>query len=260
MGDQVEVRHDGAVAVLTLDKPETRNAFDLPMARLLVQVLTELAADGRVRCILLRGGGRHFCAGGDLQAMAKDKDPSAYILDLARTANKAVELLRRCDKVALAQLEGAVAGGGLGLALAADLRIASDSAKISLAFLRVGLSPDMGTTWTLPRIVGRGRTLEMAASHDPLPIMEAWRLGLVNRVVKADELEAKGMAWAQELAALPGLAVAEVKTLLNASESATFDDHVVADSGAISRMARTQDFQEGVRAFFEKRPPRFVGR
>jgi len=260
VGDLIEVRHEGPIAIFTLDKPETLNAFDLPMARLLVQQLTDLAANGGVRCILLRGGGRHFCAGGDLQAMAKEKDPSAYVLDLARTANKAMEVLRKCDKVVVAELKGAVAGGGLGLALAADLRIASDTAKISLAFLRVGLSPDMGSTWSLPRIVGRGRAFEMAASHDPLPIMEAWRLGLVNRVVKTDELEAKSMAWAQELAALPALAVAEVKTLLNASEHATFDDHVIADSGAISRMARTQDFQEGLRAFFEKRPPKFVGR
>src|SRR6266850_3101759 len=162
----VEVQREGPVAILTMAKPETLNAFDLPMARLLADRLKELAKEKSVRCILLRGAGKHFCAGGDLQAMTKQPNPSEYILKLARTANEAMEVMRGCDKTVLAELKGAVAGGGVGVALAADLRIASDTAKISLAFLRVGLSPDMGSTWTLPRLLGRGRTFEMAASHD----------------------------------------------------------------------------------------------
>ena len=210
--------------------------------------------------MLVRGAGKHFCAGGDLHAIAGAKDPSAYVLKLARTANRVIESFRTMPKPVLAELKGAVAGGGVGVALAADLRIAADDAKISLAFLRVGLSPDMGSTWALPRLVGRGRAFDLATSRDTLPVAEAHRLGLVNRVVKPADLEPSSAAWAQELAQLPPLAVRELKGLLNAADSNRLAAHLEADSAAISRTAGSQDFREGARAFFEKRPPKFAGK
>lgn len=251
---------DGAVAILTMDKPATLNAFDQPMAEALAAKAVEVASDAAVRAVVLRGSGRHFCAGGDLAAIAGAHDPSAYVLKLARTANVVLERFRTMDKPVLAELKGAVAGGGVGIALAADLRIAADSTKLSLAFLKVGLTPDMGATWTLPRLVGRARAFELAAVHDPVPVMEAWRMGLLNRVVKAEELERETLNWARELAQLPPKAVAEVKALLNAAETDTYGAHLEQDSAAIARMAATQDFREGVSAFFEKRPPRFEGK
>lgn len=261
MSDEtVRLERDGAVAVLTMDKPLALNAFDQPMAEALAATAMQVASDASVRAVVLRGAGKHFCAGGDLGAISGARDPSAYVLKLARTANVVLERFRSMDKPVLAELKGAVAGGGVGIALAADVRVAADSTKLSLAFLKVGLTPDMGATWTLPRLVGRARAFELAAVHDPVLVMEAWRMGLVNRVVKASELERESLKWARELALLPPKAVAEVKWLLNAAESDSYAAHLDEDSAAIARMAATQDFQEGVKAFFEKRPPKFEGK
>jgi 2-(1,2-epoxy-1,2-dihydrophenyl)acetyl-CoA isomerase len=256
----VSLSKEGAVAVLTLENAPARNAFGQEMADALVAKVEEVAADPSVRALLLRGRGDHFCAGGDLAAISGASDPPAYTLRLARTANRALEAFRTMPKPVLAELKGAVAGGGVGVALAADLRIASDTTKLLLAFLKVGLSPDMGATWALPRLVGRGRAFEIAAAKDPMPAEEALRLGLVNRVVKGADLEREALAWAHELAALPPRAVAETKALLNGAEGNRLTEHLALDSAAIARTTGTEDFREGVRAFFEKRPPRFEGR
>lgn len=260
MGGTVGLSHTGSVAVVTISNPARLNAFDQPMAEAMASRLHEAATDGAVRAVLLRGAGDHFCAGGDLAAIRGAADPSEYVLKLAGTANAALRRMREVEKPVLAELKGAVAGGGVGLALAADLRIASDTTKISLAFARVGLSPDMGSTWTLPRMVGRGRAFELALAADPLPVMEAWRWGLVNRVVKAADLEAASLAWALELGRMAPRAVAEVKALFNSGEGASFLDHLEADSAAIARMAGTADFREGADSFLGKRPPEFKGR
>lgn len=252
-------RH-GAIAILTISNPGALNAFDQPMAEAMAKRLKEVAADASVRCVLLRGEGPHFCAGGNLASIRAASDPSAYVLKLARTANEALATMRSMDKPVLAELKGAVAGGGVGVALAADLRIASDTTQFSLAFLKVGLTPDMGSTWTLPRLVGRGRAFEIATARDPLPVMEAWRWGLVNRVAKASELEASSMAWALELSLMAPRAVAELKALLSRAEDDSFTSHLDTDSAAIARMAATSDFREGADAFFGKRPPKFEGR
>lgn len=251
---------DGAVGIITIDRASARNAFDLPMAQDIAAVSKEVGEDDGVRCVLLRGAGKHFCAGGDLEAIRKAGDPSAYVTELARTANLALEQFRSMRKPVLAELKGAVAGGGVGVALSADLRIASDTTKISLAFLKVGLTPDMGATWALPRTVGRGRAFEMAAVHEPIAAAQALAWGLVNRVVPHGDLESKSTAWARELAELSPLAVGELKNLFSAGESQSFSTHIQQDSQAIARMAGTEDFREGAQAFFEKRPAKFRGR
>ena len=260
MPGEIALTRDGAVAVLSLNHPSARNAFDQPMAESLAAKVEAVAADSTARALLVRGVGDHFCAGGDLAAISGASDPAAYTLKLARTANRAIEAFRTMPKPVLAELKGAVAGGGVGVALAADVRIAADNTKITLAFMKVGLSPDMGSTWTLPRLVGRGRAFEFAAAREPLPVMEAWRLGLVNRVVKAADLEKDASAWAHELAQLPPRAVAEVKALFNSADGNRLNEHLDRDSAAIARSAATADFREGVKAFFEKRPPKFEGR
>lgn len=260
MSKPVGVSRDGAVGVITIDRAATLNAFDLPMAQDLAAAATEIGEDDGVRCAVLRGEGKHFCAGGDLEAISKAGDPPAYVAKLARTANLALEQFRSMRKPVLAELKGAVAGGGVGVALSADLRIASGTTRISLAFLKVGLTPDMGATWALPRTVGRGRAFEMAAVHEPVAATQALAWGLVNRVVPHADLESSTMEWARELAELPPLAVGQLKALFSAGESQGFSAHIEQDSAAISRTAGTEDFREGVKAFFEKRPAKFRGR
>lgn len=260
MSKPVGLSREGLVGVITIDRAAALNAFDLPMAEDMAAVAREVGGDDSVRCVVLRGAGKHFCAGGDLEAIGRAHDPSAYVVELARTANVALEQFRSMRKPVLAELKGAVAGGGVGVALSADLRIASDTTKFSLAFLKVGLTPDMGATWALPRTVGRGRAFEMAAVHDPIGAPQALAWGLVNRVVPQADLETRCIAWARELAELPPLAVGELKALFAAGESQPFSAHIAHDSASISRMAGTEDFREGVKAFFEKRPAKFRGR
>ena len=259
MGDRVLVEHSNGVAVMTLNNPDSLNAFDLEMAREMARKTKQVAADARARAVLIRGAGKHFCAGGDLAAMRASNDPSGYIHELASTAGEGVEALRTMAKPVLAQLRGAVAGGGVGLSLGADVRIAGESTRFSLAFLKVGLSPDMGSTWSLPRLIGRARAFEMAYSSNAVVAAEALRIGLVNRVVPDSVLDSAAKAWALELAEMPPVAVAELKRLMVEGETNALAKHLKDDSAAVGRTAGSKDFQEGMAAFFEKRPPKFKG-
>lgn len=260
MESGVSTARDGDVAVITLCRPKLLNAFDLPAAVAVADAVEAAGSDGGVRAILLRAEGKHFCAGGDLAAMRASSDPGSYVRELAGAAARGLLAMRGAPKPVVAELKGAVAGGGVGLALGADVRIAEPDTRFSLAFLRVGLTPDTGTTWLLPRLVGGARTMELAFMPDPVRAEEAKRLGLINRIVPADELEAKAMAWARELAALPPLAVAELKALVDSAHTTPLAKHVEKDTQAVARTAASADFQEGLGAFFEKRPPRFQGK
>jgi 2-(1,2-epoxy-1,2-dihydrophenyl)acetyl-CoA isomerase len=260
MGDGVQTEADGEVAVITLDRPAALNAFDLPMATALAHAMESAGADQAVRAVLLRAAGDHFCAGGDLAAMRAAEDRSDYVRKLAAQAGRGLLAARMAPKPVVAALKGAVAGGGVGLALGADVRIAEPSTRFSLAFLRVGLTPDTGTTWLLPRIVGRAHTMEMAFVREPIRSDEALRRGLVNRVVPAAELDARSREWARELARLPPVAVGELKALVDGAHDRDLRAHLEADTDAVARAAATADFAEGLESFFEKRPPRFEGR
>ncbi|HEX9710114.1 MAG TPA: enoyl-CoA hydratase-related protein [Candidatus Thermoplasmatota archaeon] len=260
MTGTVSDERDGAVAVITLRRPESLNAFDLEMVRSLAGAVERARGDAAVRAVLLRAEGDHFCAGGDLAAMRAAADPSAYVRQLASAAGRALLALRSAPQPVVAALKGAVAGGGVGLALGADVRVAAEGTRFSLAFLRVGLTPDTGTTWMLPRLIGRARTMEMAFSHEPVRAAEAHAWGLVHRVVPAADLEAEALRTARELASLPPVAVREMKGLIDGAELDGLRAHLDADAEAVARAAATQDFREGLDAFFGKRAPRFEGR
>lgn len=260
MADGVSSGREGDVAVITLCRPRLLNAFDLPTAVAVADAVEAAGLDGAVRAILLRAEGNHFCAGGDLAAMREAPEPGTYVRELAAAAARGLLAMRGAPKPVVAELKGAVAGGGVGLALGADVRIAEPDTRFSLAFLRVGLAPDTGTTWLLPRLVGSARTMEMAFMPDPVRAEEAKRLGLVNRIAPADVLEARARAWARELAALPPIAVAELKSLVDSAPTTDLATHVARDTEAVARTAASEDFQEGLGAFFEKRPPKFQGK
>jgi 2-(1,2-epoxy-1,2-dihydrophenyl)acetyl-CoA isomerase len=259
VADEVRVDQRDGVLTLTLNRPEVLNALTDAMLGDLHDALRRASRDGAVRCVVLTGAGRGFCAGQDLQeAAAAD---AGFLRQALRTRfNPIVLLMRTMDKPVLAAVNGVAAGAGCSLALAADLRLASDRATFIQAFSRVGLIPDSGATYLLPRLVGVGRALELIYTADPLSAEDAWRLGLVNRVVPHDDLIPQTQALAARLAAGPTRAFGLAKRAVAYGLSATFEQALEYEAMLQEVAGRTDDYREGVAAFLEKRPPRFAGR
>jgi enoyl-CoA hydratase/carnithine racemase len=255
------------VATLTLNAPERMNTISAAMLQSISALLLRADADRDVRCIVLTGAGRAFCAGLDLQAqMAGPKgglgnlgDGSAFggELDL-RDAPPTV--LHAVDTPTVCVLNGGAAGYGLDLALGCDIRIAAESAKLNPGFAKRGIVPESGGTWLLPRMVGYARAAEIAFTGRTLSADEALELGLVNRVVPADELGKQAAALAGEIAANAPLAVRAIKRMMRAAETETFEQNVHHVFLQLLPLLRTDDFSEGVAAFMEKREPDFHGR
>lgn len=250
---------DAGVAVLTLNRPDVLNAFDAAMADTFLARIEEIAARRDVRAILLKGAGRGFCAGGDVSQFTAGGDPAAAIEAIIRPLHAGLKRLDELPQPAIACLHGAVAGAGFSLALACDLAIAAESAKFTLAYARIGATPDGSGTYHLPRIVGMKKAKELALLAETIDAGEALRLGLINRTVRAEILDAEGMTLARRLAAGPTQAYGRIKSLLGASLSHSLGDQLDAERDAFHASTRTADFGEGVSAFLEKRPARFTG-
>jgi 2-(1,2-epoxy-1,2-dihydrophenyl)acetyl-CoA isomerase len=247
-----------AVATLTLDRPDARNALDANLKRELLAGVRGADRDPAVRVLVLTGAGSAFCAGQDLrEASGPDAPPLSQIL--RETYNPLILAMRRLDKPIVAAVNGVAAGAGLALVLACDIRLAADSATFVLAFGRVGLVPDSGATWFLPRLVGPARATELALLGDPLRAEDAERWGLVNRVVPADSLAETVHTLAARLAQGAPRAIALTKRALNRSLEATLEAQLEDEAALQGIAGRTADHREGVAAFLEKRPPRFTG-
>jgi 2-(1,2-epoxy-1,2-dihydrophenyl)acetyl-CoA isomerase len=263
-GDETIVltREDG-IATLTLNRPAALNALDLAMMDALVAHVTALAADTTLRVVVLKGAGRHFMAGGDLKtfAMRLDAEPAERQADFQRIVDRlhaAIEHLQRMPHPVIGALHGAVAGFGLSLAAACDLNIAADDAYFSSAYRQIGLTPDGGGTWAMPRIVGLRKALEIYLLSERFDAHEARRIGLVNRVVEADALDATVREVAQSIATGPALALRNVKRLLRESLDRSLAQQLRAEAESFGQCTATADFAEGIHAFLEKRPPRFA--
>jgi 2-(1,2-epoxy-1,2-dihydrophenyl)acetyl-CoA isomerase len=247
---------EGGVARLTLARPEAGNALDPALARALRDAASSL--DDRVRVVVLRAEGRAFCVGGDLAFMRDCGDEvTAGVYGLASDFHAALEALARLDAPVITAVQGVAAGGGMSMAIAGDLVVAAESAWFTMAYTAAGLSPDGGSTWTLPRLVGVRRATELMLLNERLSAAQALELGLVSRVVPDAELEAAVDDLASRLAAGPTGAYGEVKRLLRASWAASFEDQLAAETDAISSRAGSPDGREGIGAFLEKRAPRF---
>lgn len=261
--EQIEVERDGAVAWVTLSRPEKLNALTATMSRELTDAFEELGADDRVRCIVLTGAGRGFCAGQDLRefedAYRRGERPDIE-RHLADTYHRLIPTILGTPKPVIAAVGGVAAGAGLSLALACDLRVASEDARLTQAFVKIGLVPDSGGTYLLPRIVGHARALELSITGDVVDASRALELGLVSRVVPAGRFREEVGRLAARLASLPTAAIGETKALILANASAGLDEALAREAAAQARMGRTEDHLEGVMAFAEKREPRFVGR
>ncbi len=254
---------EDAVAVIVLDRPNVLNAFDFELGRDALEAMRKAAADPEVRCIVLTGAGRAFSSGEDLGALAGsyEQGEAPPLGDtLVSRYNPLVRAIRAAPKPVVAAVNGVAAGAGASIALACDFRIASDKAKLVLAFIKVGLVPDSGAVWFLSRMVGAAKAWELAALGDPVSPEDALRLGLYTRLVSADEFEGAWRSFARELATGPTRGYALTKALVAAAATHALDDQLELEVEAQTEAGATVDHLEGVQAFLSKRPPSFEGR
>ncbi len=252
------LRRDGAIAHLRFSRPRALNAIDAGMAQRLRELADELGADPGVRAVVMSGEGRAFVAGGDLPSM--QARPDAIGREIIEPLHAALRRLALLDAPIIAAVHGVVAGAGLSLMLAADLVIAAEGTMFKLAYLGIGASCDGGASFALPRVVGLRRALEIALLNESFDANEALRLGLVNRVVPASQLEAATDELAQRLAAGPTRAIGRVRRLMRQSFDTNLADQLDAERAAFEASAADADFDEGLRAFLAKRTPAFEGR
>ena len=252
----------GAVCVLTLNRPERLNALNVQVAKDFKNAIGE-ALDRGARAIVLTGAGRAFCAGGDLREMqeiAKNEGRvEAFFDEPLRLLNEAILLIRKTPVPFIAAVNGVASGGGCNLALACDLVIAGESARFNRAFIKIGLTPDCGATFILPRLVGWKRATELLFTGDLISARDAAEMGMINSVAPDEELLNQVMAMAEKLAQAPTAAIAEIKMLLEASAVNDYGSQLDLERRTQIESGKTKDFVEGVSAFLEKRPPRFVG-
>jgi 2-(1,2-epoxy-1,2-dihydrophenyl)acetyl-CoA isomerase len=260
MTELVRLQIADGIASLKLNRPDRLNALDAPLAEALLDALTRIDGDSSVKVVTLAGEGRSFMAGGDVSVFrAAGEEAPRQIGGLISRFHQIVRLIRRMRPPVIAGVQGPVAGGGLGLALACDLVIAADNASFVPAYTRLGTSPDGGTTWSITRLIGPRRALEWITLGDPMNAQDAAAIGLINRVVPAAQLDAAVSALARRIADGPAFAFASVKRLVHQAPINSFDEQLEAERDGFVAAARTADFREGVAAFLEKRAPVFGG-
>jgi 2-(1,2-epoxy-1,2-dihydrophenyl)acetyl-CoA isomerase len=252
---QVETR--GAVALVTLNRPESGNSINLRMAMDLLAAAMTCARNAAVRAVVLSGAGRHFCFGGDLRAVgARAPAGEDYIRELTTYLHAAISQFVRMDPPVIAAVNGTAAGAGVGLVAMADLALCARSSKFNLAYTQAGLTPDAGTTFLLPRTLGLKRTMELLLLNRALPADEALSWGLVNEVVADEQLLPRALEIAERLAEGASGAFGATKRLIAHSLGA-FESQMVLESETIARHAAGPEGREGVGAFLEKRKPQF---
>ncbi|HJR04357.1 MAG TPA: enoyl-CoA hydratase [Methylomirabilota bacterium] len=261
--DLIEQVKDG-VAVLTLNRPDRLNAMSRPMLDALLEALPRLAEDPAVGVVVLTGAGRGFCAGGDVKAMAEGSELGGQTMEekaqALRSRMETSRWLHEMPQPTIAMMRGPAAGAGLSLAMACDLRIASDTVKLGTAFARVGYSGDFGGSYYLTQLVGTAKARELYFTADLLDAQQALGLGLVNRVVADARLEEETMALASRLARGPRVAYRYMKRNMNAAESASLKEMLDLEAWNHTRTGMTEDHREAARAFVEKREPQFKGK
>ena len=247
------------VATITLNRPETMNAFGGDMRENLYHRLREAEADANVRCVVVTGAGKAFCAGGDIANMAElqaqgDVSP---IRQRMLTGGEVVKFIHGMSRPVVAAVNGAAAGAGLNLALACDFRYASASAKFAQSFVKIGLVPDWAGHYLLPRLVGTARAMEMMMTGERIDATEALRIGLVNRVFDDDQFQSEVTSRVRSLAAGPPEALALIKQGVQRGATSSLPETLAFELQAQSALFLSADAREGMRAFLEKRAPRF---
>jgi enoyl-CoA hydratase/carnithine racemase len=249
------------VGTLTLNRPDRLNAVDAEMAKEIVEATTDLLSDRQVRVLVITGAGRAFSAGGDVKFLGGALHDARYAdaMALVKAGGQLVRRIRESTKPVLCSLNGVAAGGGANLALACDLRIASDTAGIGQVFHRIGLHPDWGGTYFLPRLVGPARALELIWSAEVVPAARCLELGLVNQVVPEAQLATATAEWAARLAAMPPIAATLAKQAVYKSMEKDLPAALATEEENQEKCFKSKDALEGFAAFSGKRPPHFEG-
>jgi 2-(1,2-epoxy-1,2-dihydrophenyl)acetyl-CoA isomerase len=257
-GASVELSRDGAVALIRLNRPERMNAVDEAMIEALRSALRMAEQDREVRVAVIIGEGRSLMAGADITLFNEDLEGApATAGRLIDAFHAMLRVVRAMGKPVVVGVNGSVAGGGLGLALACDLCVISDDAQLISGYTKLGTSPDAGTTWSLTQLLGRRRALEVMWLNDPIGAQQALALGLANRVVPAARLVDETLALARRLAEGAPQAIAQTKALVEAAAASGFDAQLDRERAAFVAASGADAFREGITAFFERRAPRF---
>jgi enoyl-CoA hydratase/carnithine racemase len=261
MYEHIDITEDDRIVTITLNRPEKLNAFAGHMRRDLAEALEEAGSDHNVRVVVITGAGRAFCAGGDVKFMAEliERKESEEFCRLLGSARRVITAIRQMTKPVIASVNGPASGAGFNLALACDLRIASTAASFSQSFVKVGLHPDWGGTYFLPRLVTPNKACEMFFLGEAIDAHEALHLGIVNRVVKPEELESATRELAERLRDAPPIAIAAAKQAVYMSHSAELEEMLRYENDAQLRCFESHDGREGIRAFLENRAPKFKG-
>jgi 2-(1,2-epoxy-1,2-dihydrophenyl)acetyl-CoA isomerase len=257
--DTLQVDRADGVMTITFDRPHKKNAIDSQMWDELLEVATALIASPDDRCVVLTGAGGDFCSGADLSSGGGEERPTHQLASMRRI-NGIIQAFHELPQPTIAKVDGVAAGVGMNLALGCDLVVASDRSRFSEIFARRGLSLDGGGSWLLPRLVGLHRAKELALFADVIPAEEALRLGVVNRVVPADQLDDLVAEWAGRLAAGPPIALAMTKRMLNRSFEQSFEQALDDEARSQTINFGTRDTAEAIAAFVQKRDPSFEGR
>jgi 2-(1,2-epoxy-1,2-dihydrophenyl)acetyl-CoA isomerase len=260
MSEVVAVETVGATRIITINRPEARNALTLPVLHGMTWALREASTDASVRCVILTGAGGHFCSGADLrQNILADPTLMDHIEGYMDEFHGLIVSLVRCDKPTIAAMDGAAVGFGADLAFACDLRVATTRAYAQEKFVRIGLMPDGGGTFWLPRLVGTARALQMILLAEKVGAEELHRLGVVARLVEPASLREGSLALAREIESGPPLAYAAIKRAVYAG-SGSIEDALRREREEQLKLLRSADVMEGITAWAQKRAPRFEGR
>ncbi len=257
--ESIIVDHHGSIARITLNRPDRLNSFTAAMHEDLKNALDEI---GDAKVVVLTGAGRGFCAGQDLndRAVSSGGHPVDLGMTVETSWNPLIRKLTNLRQPVIARVNGVAAGAGANVALACDMVVAARSAKFIQSFSAIGLIPDSGGTWVLPRLVGQARAMGLALTGEPLSAEKAEEWGLIWKCVDDEALDSEVDAIAQKLASLPPLGLTAIKKMIRESWSHTLDQELNHQRDAMRRLGFSEDYREGVSAFLEKRQPNFVGR
>jgi 2-(1,2-epoxy-1,2-dihydrophenyl)acetyl-CoA isomerase len=255
----LRVERDGSIVILTLNRPKAGNAIDVPLAKAMLQAALACDADDGIRCVILTGSGRMFCAGGDVKGFAGAGDAAPALLkELTAFLHMAIARFMRMDKPLITAINGPAAGAGFSLGILGDIALAGRSSHLSLAYRAIGFSPDAGATWLLPRLIGLRRAQEMALTDKRVSADEAANLGLVTRVCDDDVLLEEARSLAKDLAKSAVRAFGRTRELLMTSFEHGFESHLEKEAQSIARASADSEGREGVAAFLARRPAIFT--